>query len=38
MRMQCHKKFYCKGQNDEIKSRRKLKIVEKLGNVRNQSH
>ena len=29
MRMQLHKKLYCTGQNDEIKSRRKLKILEK---------
>ena len=28
MRMQCHKKLYCTGQNDEIKSRWKLKILE----------
>ena len=35
MRMQFHKKIYCTGQNDEIKSRRKLKILEKFGNVRN---
>ena len=28
MRMQCHKKLYCTGQNDEIKSRRRLKILE----------
>ena len=33
MRMQSHKKLYCTGQNDEIKSRRKLKILEKFGNV-----
>ena len=33
MRMQCHMKLYCTGQNDEIKSRRKLKILEKSGNV-----
>ena len=35
MHMQSHKKIYCTGQNDEIKSRRKLKILEKFGNVRN---
>ena len=33
MRMQCHKKLYCTGQNDEIKSRQKLKIPEKFENV-----
>ena len=26
MRMQCHKKLYCTGHNDKIKSRRKLKF------------
>ena len=30
-----YKKLYCTGQNDEIKSCRKLKILEKFGNDRN---
>ena len=29
MRIACHKKLYCTGQNDEVKSRRKLNILEK---------
>ena len=35
MRIACHKKLYCTGQNDEVKSRWKLKILEKSGNVQN---